>query len=210
MKGIYCYKDIEKDNEIVYIGKDSNIHKRVRDKAHRSPLKYDAQPFNKIIQNNPERYMYEVLYQDEDYSNDDLNCLEIESIKKFNPKFNFTKGGDGAPVGHKYNLGRMKSEETRRKISENRKGIPSFWKGKTFSKQHRANMSKAQKGKVGPANSSWKNYYRLVKAGMAPNGKQQYRVSSIGNKTIKRSVDKDKLLNWFLKEHPLEIIKVGV
>lgn len=48
---------------------------------------------------------------------------------------------------------------------------------------------------------------RIVKNGMKGN-KQNYCIISDGVK-IKRSVDKEKLLDWFLKEYPLEIIKVG-
>lgn len=54
--------------------------------------------------------------------------------------------------------------------------------------------------------SSTKDYARIVKNGMKGN-KQNYCIISDGVK-IKRSVDKEKLLDWFLKEYPLEIIKM--
>ena len=56
--------------------------------------------------------------------------------------------------------------------------------------------------------STTKKYARIVKNGHEKN-KQRYCILHNGVK-IKGSVDKKKLLNWFLKEHPLEIIKMGV
>ena len=41
----------------------------------------------------------------------------------------------------------MKRPEVRRKVSEANKGKPSHWKGKTFSEEHRRNLSEACKGK---------------------------------------------------------------
>lgn len=55
--------------------------------------------------------------------------------------------------------------------------------------------------------SRTKKYARLVKNG-SRGDKQKYCISYNGVK-LKQSVDKENLLNWFLKEHPLEIIKVG-
>ena len=51
MMGIYCFKDLKNNDEIVYIGKDSNIGKNKRYYAHIAPSKYDAQPINRIVQN---------------------------------------------------------------------------------------------------------------------------------------------------------------
>lgn len=53
-KGIYKYTDLE-INEIVYVGKDSHIDRNDRHKAHMRPSRYDDQPFNRILQNNPDR-----------------------------------------------------------------------------------------------------------------------------------------------------------
>lgn len=61
MKGIYCYKDKENNGKIVYIGKDSNIDKNKRHKDHTAQWSYNNQQINKVIQNNPSRYKYNVL-----------------------------------------------------------------------------------------------------------------------------------------------------
>ena len=95
MNGIQQYRDLKTD-EIVYIGKDSHIHKNARHIAHHSPCKYNDQQINRVLQNNTDRYQYEIIYSG-DYSEDMLNTLEINTIEEFKmfhdglrPKFNFT------------------------------------------------------------------------------------------------------------------------
>ena len=114
--GIYCYSDT-KDNSVVYVGKDSHIDKDSRRIEHRSPSKYDSQPFNRILQNNPKRYTYHVLVHNvEDETT--LNALEIQYIRQLQPRFNFTEGGDGWGCGkNNPNYGGL-SEETRKKLSQ--------------------------------------------------------------------------------------------
>ena len=53
--GIYVFTD-KKTSAIVYIGMDSHIDKTIRIKNHYQPCFRDAQPFNKVLQNNPDRY----------------------------------------------------------------------------------------------------------------------------------------------------------
>jgi len=171
--GIYCYKDLENNNEIVYIGKDSNIHYNNRHYDHISPSKYNQQQINRILQNNPHRYQYNVLksWETSKYSNRLANALEIIYIKRYNPKFNFTKGGDGL-TGHnhseetkrkigKANTGKRHSEETKRKISKNNKtgkGSANHFYGKKHTLETRKKMSDAKKR---AKNKS--GYYRVSK-----------------------------------------------
>ena len=137
MKGIYCYVD-NKNDKIVYVGKDSKINKNNnRHYQHTRKCNYNHQVINKIIQNNPSRYDYKVLFEyDHSKVNDRLlNLLEMNYIKIFNPKFNFTDGGDGRTgiipwnKGKKFPkenhplYGKHLSEETRKKISENHHNV---------------------------------------------------------------------------------------
>ena len=149
-RGIYTYID-KKNNEIVYIGKDSNIDTNERHKQHFQPSKYDNQPINRILQNNRDRYIYQVLWEIDDCTNNHLNQMEIYYIKKYNPQFNFTEGGDGIS-GYRHTekskgkiseslKGKTFSEETKKKISES-------LKGKTFSEETKKKMSEAKKGKT--------------------------------------------------------------
>lgn len=130
MEGIYCYIDLKTD-EVVYVGKDSHIDKNMRYKRHLIPSCYNEQQINRVLQNNPQRYQYTVLKQG-NFSHKLLNVLEILYIKRYNPLFNFTKGGEGLlGFNHsdetkeklrKAHLGKKQSLETRRKLSEYHKG----------------------------------------------------------------------------------------
>ena len=104
MNGIYGYKDLE-TGYVVYIGKDSKINTHKRHREHLSRSKYNKQPFNKILQKNPNRYKYFIVKKGY-YSNEELNILEenyisfygtYENRKGYGKKygFNFTKGGEG-------------------------------------------------------------------------------------------------------------------
>lgn len=221
MIGIYCYQDTFKDNEIVYVGKDSNIDRNVRDKAHHKPSQYNIQQINRVIQNNPKRYKYQVLkkWQRDKYHNNLSNALEILYIRRYTPRFNFTLGGEGTlgtPSGMKgksHSLetrkkmseaqkGKQFSEEHKRKLSEGRKGINNPFYGKHHSKE---TIKKLSDGKKGKNNHQYKDFYRIVKQGVRRN-KQQYSIYKKG-KVIKTSVFPDKLKEWFNENYPNEDLK---
>ena len=148
MIGIYCYQDTLNNNEIVYIGKDSRIATNQRDRDHRNPSKYNAQQFNKILQNNPKRYKYKVLksWLRNEYHENLSNVLEILYIRRYAPKFNFTIGGDGQLGRTPWNKGKTLSKETRKKISESGKGRIPWNKGKPMSEEYKRKLSEAHKG----------------------------------------------------------------
>lgn len=105
MKGIYGYWDKEKF-EYRYIGKDSHIDENKRYKEHLRPSKYDAQPFNSVLQNNPDRFEYQVFISG-DFTDEELNELEMYIIKTYgtfesDTGFNFTPGGDGFGSGENH------------------------------------------------------------------------------------------------------------
>ena len=96
--GIYCYVD-NQNNDIVYIGKDTQIDNNKRHKDHTEKWSYNKQQINRVIQNNPNRYDYRILAKG-NFSDDELNQLEISFIKMYGTyenedKFNYTPGGDG-------------------------------------------------------------------------------------------------------------------
>lgn len=235
MIGIYCYQDTLNNDEIVYIGKDSQISKNHRNRCHRSRSCYNKQPINKILQNNPRRYKYKVLktWKKEKYHNNLVNALEMIYIHRYRPKFNFTAGGEGMwgyKMGEKTkkkisksNKGRVVSEETRQKIS-------NALKGKTFSDERKRVLSEAHKGhklseetkqklsairkgvkkseehKRKIAIANTKEYPRVVRGGFDENGKQIYMIYRNG-KRLTRSVSLDKLKRWFDEHYPNEILK---
>src|SRR5574344_253484 len=144
MLGIYCYID-KKDNKIVYIGKDSHIERNKRHKTHISPSHYDKQPFNRILQNNPNRYIYQVLVWNVK-DQETLNALEIQYIRQLKPKFNFTDGGDGIS-------GFRHSDETKEKISKSKIG---FKHSEETKKKISKIMKVAHSNKKGNDNSNSK------------------------------------------------------
>ena len=72
------------------------------------------------------------------------------------------------------------SEESKRKIKENHAD---------FSEEN---------------HPRWKSYTRIIKSGFK-NGKQKYAIKKDG-KTIKRSIYPSKLIDWFTKEYPKQIL----
>ena len=199
MKGIYKYTDL-KTCEIVYVGKDSHIDKNKRHKDHLKPSMYDAQPFNRVLQNNPDRYEYGVIWASDDCTVLKLNKMEILFGEIYNPKFNFGKFGAGGLKGH--------TEETKRKMSESRKG-------KTLSDETKKKISEANKGiqhsdetkmKISEAQNT-SGYFRVIKM-KDKNCKQGFRwvyryyedgkrktISSVDIKKLEAKV-KSKGLKW--------------
>lgn len=132
--GIYGYVDT-KNNSIIYIGKDSYIEKNQRHKDHFRKAKYNQQQINRVLQNNPNRYKY-IVFKKGKYSQDELNILETSYILEYNPKFNFTFGGEGT-IGYKH------SEITKKKISNNMMGDKNPMK----KEENKKKVSKALKKK---------------------------------------------------------------
>lgn len=85
--GIYFYRDLKED-EIIYVGQSKDIYKRHR--THLIESTYYDQPINRVLQNDPSRYILEIKRR---CSLDELDDLEIEYIKLLKPKFNFALGG---------------------------------------------------------------------------------------------------------------------
>ena len=176
--GIYCYKDLQNNNEIVYIGKDSNIHKNERHRQHLHPSLYNQQQINRILQNNPKRYKYEILKQwkTSKFHKNLANVLEILYIKRYNPKFNFTIGGEGL-------TGKKHTNETKKKMSENHH---KYWKGKKHTQKYKQKMSNACKGLI-PWNKNKKlPQTHKTNISQARNKTNYYRVTIEKNKKLKQ------------------------
>ena len=98
--GIYSYRDIKNNFEVIYIGQSRDIYKR-----HRQHLVNSArnnQPINRVLQSDISRYSLQVEME---CTKEQLNSFEQLFISAYNPKFNFTKGGTGE-YPNKYNKGK--------------------------------------------------------------------------------------------------------
>ena len=198
-KGIYCYID-NTTNEVVYIGKDSYIHKAKRHRHHLQPSAYNLQPFNRILQNNLSRYLYKVLWEIDDCTDNHLNQMEIYYINKYNPRFNFTKGGDGTS-GFKH------SEETKKKLSninkgkkhskETKKKLSNINKGKKHSEETKKKISKANKGK-----KRSKEFRKRISKNNA-----RYWLGKKHSEETKKKISKNNARYWLGKKHSEETKK---
>lgn len=151
MLGIYCYID-KRTDDVVYVGKDSNILQNRRHKAHYHKSNYETQTINKVLQSNPDRYKYKVLKKG-NFKENLLNVLEILYIRRYSPKFNYTIGGEGAKgythsikqkqKMRKAKLGKKLSDETKKKMSENN---ARYWLGKKRSEETIRKIVEKKKG----------------------------------------------------------------
>jgi len=194
--GIYCYIDKTK-NTVVYVGKDSNIHRNKRHHDHLQPCQYNRQQINRVLQNNPNRYFYQTLsvFNRNEKSEDLLNTLEMFFIKLFNPLFNFTDGGEGS-------TGLKHTEEAKLKISKANKGRLKGIKREPFTDEHKRKLSLNHADVNGENNPAYVDYARIIKAGYV-RGKRRYAIKRDGKK-IKYSINPSKLLEWFSENYPNE------
>ena len=208
MLGIYGFID-SKDNKIVYVGKDAHIERKRRYKDHTQKWSYNLQRINQVVQNNPNRYTYQVLNWNVTDPHT-LNALETQYIRQLKPKFNYTDGGDGI-VGFKHSKetkkkisntkrGKKASEETKRKLSIAKSGKNNPNYGKTFSKEHTLKLSQSHNS-TGFFRVS-KSYESRCSQGFAYiysyyEGEIQRQIRSVDFMKLEKKV-KDKGLEWFV------------
>ena len=173
--GIYCYVDTENNDEIVYIGRDSHIDRNKRHKDHTQPSRYNEQVINRVIQNNPSRFEYRIIgiCNKLTENNTSLNMIEMYYIEKYNPRFNFTKGGEGIK-GFKF------SDESRRRLRENH---PKGMKGKHHSIESRKKISESLKGKKNPNYNKVFSEDTRLNMSKSRNVTGVYRVTKCSDKT---------------------------
>ena len=97
--GIYMFTDKQTGN-VVYIGMDSHIDVHERINAHYRPSTYDSQQFNRVLQNNPDRYEPIVYCRVDTF--EDMCRLEFDLINLYRPKFNYKHGGQGRYINKEF------------------------------------------------------------------------------------------------------------
>lgn len=154
-KGIYLFWD-KKYEQVIYAGRFTG---RQRIKAHFYPSMKYGQPINKYVQNHPDRIESVIFCEFDDISDDDLNQLEMETIKLFKLNrykypdshvFNFTDGGDGIS-------GFIHSEESKNKISKNHPDYSG--ENHPMYGKKRPGHSKRMSGKNHPNYGNPRNYH---------------------------------------------------
>lgn len=206
MSGIYAFWD-NVNSYYAYVGRFS---REDRINSHYYPSIYDEQVFNRVLQNNPDRYESRILMEG-DYNDEQLNKMEkflIKHLKTYHydypdrSVFNFTKGGEGVTGWHHTEetkqkisesmTGKTPSEETKKKISEAQKG----------EKHHNYGKPRSDETKKKISESNTYDYPRIVKNGFKK-GKQNYCIKYNG-KVLKQSLYIERLEEWFKDNYPNE------
>ena len=140
MKKGYIYKITNKINGKFYIGKTTNMIKRMS--SHKCDRRRHTYLTKAIDKYGWENFTYEIIWEGD---REQLNEVEKTFIKKYNAfkdrnVYNCTIGGDGGVKGKDNPLyGRKRPEEVKKKISESKKKnyhplrgkkMPEWWKNK--------------------------------------------------------------------------------
>ena len=156
---------------------------------------------------------HEVLYTG--LTVDEANATEIKIIAEYNSNnrhfgYNLTAGGGGM-WGFRLseetkkklsdiNKGKHHTEESRRKMSESRKGEKAYWYGKKMSDEMRRKLSETKKGINSGANNHWygKKMPDEARQKMSEN---HYDTNGANNPRARKVEQRDKngnVLNTFL------------
>lgn len=142
---MFIYKITNKINNKTYIGLTTlkNPHKRINRHFNKFKHRYESVIWNATQKYGRNNFTVEII--EECTSLKELNKKEIYYIKKYNTirpnGYNIKNGGEG---------GGSLDDSTKKKISKALKDYyktnEGSFKGKAFSKEHLANLSKARKG----------------------------------------------------------------
>lgn len=179
LKVFTIYKAFHKETGKSYIGFDSSWPKRKNSHIRQSQKNPRQYLHNAIRKYGADSFEWEVIYN----STDREHCLEME--KHFIQEYNTFEEGYNLTLGGEGKFGTLYSEETRRKMSQSRKGIKhseetkqrfsemrrgqtSPNKGKTFTDEHRKKLSEAKLGK-GRDEETRKKISDKLKGRVSPN-----------------------------------------
>jgi len=230
IKGIYYYLD-KVTGKIDYIGKDSNILKRTRHYAHMCSAYYDDQPFNRILQKNPDRYEYGIFCKGP-FTDEELIMLENLYKKGYSPRFDFEyRSHGGLTEEHKLKISKSKKghkhkPSSRRLMSENHydcsgesnprflKHLPTNeelyleWKRGTSQKdlslKYDCGLITITR-RIRKYKKEIKDKPQLTTHGYRKDGKPMYCIRWKGE-YVKFSIYKSKLVKWFEETYNEKVI----
>jgi group I intron endonuclease len=144
LSGIYCIENIISSKK--YIGKASNIRKRILEHKCRLRNNYHGNPYlqsswNKYGEENFKFYVIEACEKNDII----LSQREVYYINKFDTfrrGYNLTIGGEGTS-------GRVATDSQKKKIGDANRGKPSLRKGKNLSPDTILKISKSKLGHKG-------------------------------------------------------------
>ena len=165
LTGIYCLRCVLDGK--VYVGQSIDIHERIR--RHLSGEKRCKGLWRAIQKHGKDAFIVEILELCSEDSLSDRECHWIAALDCIAPNgYNLTTGGEGGSLSAEtrkkisdskkgnvpWNKGKPRSKETRRKVSESKKGTIPWNKGKKHSEETRRKISQKKKGKKCPPRSA--------------------------------------------------------
>ena len=173
--GIYMIRC--KPNGKVYVGQSTNIEKRW--KNHKWNLNGNYHHCKELQKDwniyGEDNFEFKVVQKCKEENLDELEIIHIEQFEAFEKGYNYTKGGSGS-------LGKVFSEETRKKMSESLKGRESPWAGKHLSNEQKEKLRIYRTG-TSQTEETKKKISNATKGGNNPNCKKLICVYSNGDKT---------------------------
>jgi group I intron endonuclease len=193
------YKATNTVNGKCYIGFDSNYPKR-KDQHIKQALRGNGHHLHNAIRKyGSDCFVWEIIYQSKDLDHT-LNVMESYFIGQYNSYiegYNMTLGGEGA-------IGRLHTEESKRKMSESQKKsirkphseetkrkISNSNKGKCKSEEHKRKLSEVFKGVCNHTEESKRKISEASK-NRKPISEETRRKMSEWQKGIKRKPHSDK------------------
>lgn len=157
----YIYKIVNPKGNI-YIGKTTRLKERIANYKYCTGISEQKMIYNSIKKYGWENHIFEIIDQT---TENNLSKLEIDYIDRYatyhydnKNGMNLTKGGEGSsgrvdsPEVRKKRAdkirGRKHTDQTKRLLSDLKKGKPSHRKGVPCSEQTRQKISQANRGKI--------------------------------------------------------------
>jgi group I intron endonuclease len=142
MTGIY---KITNPNGRVYIGQSTNIEYRLND--HKSPYRYNTDEIPLLYRSfrkyGVNAHTFEVL---EECKESELNIRE----RFYQEKYNVLNGGLNSTLTKAGDFSGNHSEESKKKMSEAKKGKPAWNKGMKWSEERKKEASLQRRGRTAP------------------------------------------------------------
>lgn len=200
MIGIYCITN--KVNNKKYFGQSTDIKEREKHyfNYENFPNDHLKNAFNKY---GKENFEFQIIKCCKEKYLDRFEKLYIRINDTMNPNKGYNKDSGG-------HLNKHHSDESRKKMSESRKGEknPNYGNPRNYkhSEETIKKMKKNHPDFSGENGQNWKDYPRIVKEGISKNKKQKYKIMYNGKKFCE-SVYKERLYErWYDKYPDIELI----